>query len=35
VEQAHRAVRQIEQHMRLRAWPVLPPGQGRAWLERP
>ncbi|MCX7784043.1 MAG: DUF402 domain-containing protein [Meiothermus sp.] len=34
VEQASRAVQQVERHMRRQEWPVLPPGQGRSWLER-
>ncbi|WP_036270421.1 DUF402 domain-containing protein [Meiothermus rufus] len=34
VEEALRAIRQVEQHMRQRAWPVRPPGPGRPWLER-
>ncbi|MCX7802628.1 MAG: DUF402 domain-containing protein [Meiothermus ruber] len=34
VEQATRAVQRVERHMRRREWPVLPPGQGRDWLER-
>lgn len=34
VEQATQAVQQVERHMRRQQWPVLPPGQGRSWLER-
>lgn len=34
VEQALRAVQQVERHMRRGAWPVKPPGRAMGWLER-
>lgn len=34
VEQALRAVREVERLVKEGRWPVLPPGVGRGWLER-
>ncbi|RDI96349.1 DUF402 domain-containing protein [Meiothermus sp. QL-1] len=34
VEEALRAVGQVERHMRRQEWPVRPPGAARDWLER-
>ena len=34
VQQAARAVQQVEQHVKQQEWPVLLPGLGRSWLDR-